>query len=114
MDQMVKSTTSVMHKMVLMKDRIRQLEEANRIISKRRKAKRSRIQAGGSLELQTAKEILGERDVEKQLAEEIRVARGRRERAEPAQRCCSTCGKNGHNKRTCRADVGICELYCSG
>ncbi len=46
MDQMVKSMKSVMYKMVLMQERIRILEEANRTISKRRKVKKTRIQQG--------------------------------------------------------------------
>jgi len=43
MDQMVKSTKSVIYKMMLMQKRIRTFEEVNRTISKRRKVKKIRI-----------------------------------------------------------------------
>jgi hypothetical protein len=43
MDQMVKCTATIMHQVVLMKDRIRELEEANRTLSKRRREKKTRI-----------------------------------------------------------------------
>ena len=43
MDQMVKDVQLVIYKMVLMQDRIRIFEEANRTINKRRKVKKIKI-----------------------------------------------------------------------
>ncbi len=63
-DQMIKSTKSVMYKMVLMQERIRTLEEANRTISKRRKAKKTRIQQGGVFSIQNANTLLNAREVD--------------------------------------------------
>ncbi len=47
MDQMIKDAQSVIYKMVLIQDCIRIFEEANRTISKRHKAKKTRIQQRG-------------------------------------------------------------------
>ncbi len=44
MDQIVKSTKSVIYKMVLMQKRIRTFEEVNRTINKQCKVKKIRIQ----------------------------------------------------------------------
>ena len=61
---MIKSTKSVMYKMVLMQERIRTLEEANRTISKRRKAKKTRVQQGGVFSIQNANTLLNAREVD--------------------------------------------------
>lgn len=58
MDQMVKGTTTIMHQMVLMKDRIRDLEEANRTLSKRRREKKTRNRQGGSLTIRDAQDVI--------------------------------------------------------
>jgi len=52
----------VMHKVVLIEARVRELEEANAALSKRRKAKRSYIRAGGPLSMRDATDILADRD----------------------------------------------------
>ncbi len=51
LNQITKGTMKVMHNLVLMEARVRELEAANEALSKRRKAKRSYIQEGGPLSL---------------------------------------------------------------
>jgi hypothetical protein len=104
-DQITKGTVTVMHKMVLMEARVRELETANAALSKRRRTKRSRIQTGGPLTMDAATDILTNRDVQEQLAEETRAGSGRTRRAVAGPRHCGTCGKTGHNARTCQEDV---------
>jgi hypothetical protein len=104
MDQLVKSTKTVMHQMVLMQDRVRTLEEANRTISKRRRAKRTYIQEGGILDLETARDILASKDVGEQITQETRTNAGGERHAKSTLRRCSKCGRPGHNARTCRDD----------
>jgi hypothetical protein len=113
MDQMVKGTTIIMHQMVLMKDRIRDLEEANRTLSKRRREKKTRIRQGGSLSVRDAQEIIDSNDVEVQIKQETRLGRGRTEENGPTQRRCGTCGKTGHNSRTCQKDEEMSNVYSS-
>ena len=67
MDQLAKSTTLVMHKMVLMQDRITTLEEANHTLSKCRREQKTRIHQEGSLTVQEAGDILDEKKIDEQL-----------------------------------------------
>jgi hypothetical protein len=105
LDQIAKGTVKVMHKVVLMEARVRELEEANAALSKRRRAKKSRIRAGGPLSMHDATDILADRDVQAQLEEEMRSGSGRTMRRAAGPRHCSNCGKTGHNLRTCQEDV---------
>ena len=107
LDQIAKGTVKVMHKVVLMEARVRELEEANAALSKRRRAKKSRIRAGGPLSMHDATDILADRDVQAQLEEEMRSGSGRTRRRAAGPRHCSNCGKTGHNSRTCQEDVEI-------
>ena len=77
-DQFVKSTQSAMHSYAILKDRVATLEEANRILSKRRREKRKRVHHGGSLRIQDAQNLIDEKDAETQVLEETRAASGRR------------------------------------
>ena len=43
LDQVAKGTTKVIHKVVLLETRVRELKNANAALSKRRKAKKRRI-----------------------------------------------------------------------
>ena len=45
------------------------------------------------------------KDVDERLEKETRENDGRRRRSEPGVRRCGTCGKTGHNARTCKEDV---------
>ena len=94
-----------MHQVVLMDARVRELEEANAALSKRRRAKKSRIRAGGPLSMHEATDILADKDVQAQLEEEMRSGSGRTRRRAAGPRHCSNCGKTGHNSRTCQEDA---------
>jgi hypothetical protein len=98
-----------MYEVVLLKARVKELESANEALSKRQKAKKSRIRAGGPLNIYDAIDIITDKDVQEQLIEEIRVGGGRPKRAPAGPRHCSTCGKTGHNARTCQEDVEMDE-----
>ena len=113
MDYIVKGITTIIHQMVLMKDRIRELEEANRTLSKRRREKKTRIRQGGSLTVRDAQDVIDQRDVDQQVEQERRVSGGRTRGGEPTQRRCGTCGKPGHNARTCQEDEEMSNVYSS-
>ncbi len=110
MDQMAKGAATVMHKMVLIKDRIRELENANRTLSKRRRQKKTRIRQGGSLNVRDAQTLLPQNVVVEQSHEEVRTDDGRKQRVESTARRCGTCGKPGHNARTCQEDVIVSDI----
>lgn len=48
-DQMAKGMQAVAHGMTIMRNELHTLREANLALSKRRRAKRSRVQLGGAL-----------------------------------------------------------------
>jgi hypothetical protein len=109
LDQFTRGATKVMHKMVLMEARVRELEAANAALSKRRRTKKSRIRAGGPLNVQDAGDILAERDARALVAEEKRSRGGRTRSDARCSRHCSNCGKTGHNSRTCQQDTEMDE-----
>jgi hypothetical protein len=90
-----------MAKLVLLEAENRDLRRANETLSKRNR-KKSRLQAGGSLNLQEAQNLMDERDVRDQLKQEIQAGSGRRARDETRARRCGNCNATGHNARTCQ------------
>ena len=57
-DQLAKGTIAVMHQVALLQSEVSSLRKANEALSKRRRAKRTRVQLGGSLTIQDAKDLL--------------------------------------------------------
>ena len=105
MDQFAKGTCGLMHKMALLKAEVNQLQEANAILSKRRRARKTRLCKGGSMTIAEGQAIQDQNDVDEQIKQEDRQIRGRKPRDERKGRRCGVCGKPGHNARTCRIDV---------
>ena len=108
-DQLSKGTSKVMAKLVLLEAENRDLRRANETLSKRRNRKKSRLQAGGSLNLQEAQALMDERDVADQLKQETRAGGSRRTREETRARRCGNCNATGHNARTCQIVIETSE-----
>jgi hypothetical protein len=62
-DQFTKGSVAIMHEVALLRSRITELEEANERLSKRRKAKKTRLQKGGSLSVQEAEDLVAQTNV---------------------------------------------------
>ena len=93
------------HSHQLLEARIAKLERANQAASERKKRKKKRIQKGGSLSQAEAEELLRDKDAEADAeGEGAQVGSSSR-----GKRCCKTCGKTGHNKRTCLKDTAEIE-----
>ena len=95
----------MLHENVLIKARVRELEEQVAELTRRRGRKRKRIQTGGTIEfgagaLQVAKSASTARTTSKKGG-----SRGSQERTQLAQRRCGNCGGTGHNARTCQKDA---------
>jgi hypothetical protein len=89
----------------LLKVRIAKLKQANQAASKRKKRKKKRIQEGGSLSQAEAEELLREKDAKADAkGEGAQVGSSSR-----GKRRCKTCGKIGHNRRTCLKDTAEIE-----
>ena len=95
------------HSVTLLMAEVRTLRKASKALRKRRRAKKARIQLGGSLTVEDAQDVLAQKEAQKQAEPEKRENSGRRKRTETGQRRCSTCGKTSHNTRTCQEDVEI-------
>ncbi|KAM5526428.1 transposase [Fusarium oxysporum f. sp. phaseoli] len=100
-----KATRAIMHEVVLLRNEVRNLRDANEILSRRRRAKRTRLQKGGAMTVQEASQVIDQMDVDAQVVAESsrNGARGRSDR--PGGRRCGVCGKAGHNARTCQVVI---------
>ena len=105
MDQFAKGARGIMHKMALLKAENKTLQEANATLSKRRRAKKTRLRQGGSMSIAEGQALQDQKDVGQRVQERIRQARGRRPRDGAKGRRCGACGKPGHNARTCQIIV---------
>ena len=104
-DQLTKGTMAVMHQVALLRSENAALRKANEALSKRRRAKRTRVQLGGSLTLQDAMDLLGPGAVGGEGAQETQADGGGTGGGRPKVRCCGVCGKPGYNARTCQEAV---------
>ena len=88
--------------MVLLQDEVRTLRQANQALAKRRRAKRTRIQAGGALTVEDAQALIAQKEAVVQQSKPM-SENGVVSKAGPATlRRCGNCGKTGHNVRTCQ------------
>ena len=99
-DQLTKGTMAVMHQVALLRSENAALRKANEALSKRRRAKRTRVQLGGSLTIQGAQESLGQGVVGGEGVQETQPESGGAGGGRTRVRCCGVCGKPGHNART--------------
>ena len=105
MDQLTKGTMAVMHQVALLRLENAALRKANEALSKRRRAKRTRVQLGGSLTLQDAMDLLGLGAVGGEGAQETQADGSGVGGGRPKVRCYGVYGKPGYNARTCQEAV---------
>ena len=99
--QLSKGSTKIIHQVTIIIGENESLQKMNKLISKRRRTKKSRLQLGGSLSQQDAQELLDHNGIAEQIKQEVQARGGRRPRIEIRARRCGICGKTGHNARTC-------------
>lgn len=93
------------HELVLLRAELKDVRAANELLSKRRRAKKTRLRQGGSLSIQEAEDLVTEKEIGEQIQEETRQSSRRIEGAEPRARRCGICSNTGHNARTCQVAV---------
>ena len=91
-----------MHEVALLRSEVSSLRKANEALSKRRRAKRTRVQLGGSLAVQDAQDIVGQDAVGGEGVQEMQPSGSGAGGVRTRVRCCGVCGKPGHNARTCQ------------
>ena len=104
-DQLTKGTMAMMHQVALLRSENAALRKANEALSKRRRAKRTRVQLGGSLAVQDAQDVLGQGAVGGEGVQETQSGGSSAGGVRTKARCCGVCGKPGHNARTCQEVV---------
>ncbi|KAJ3464857.1 hypothetical protein MRS44_009643 [Fusarium solani] len=100
-----KGTKIVMHKLALLEARVKDLEQANEILSRRRRAKRTRLQKRGVMTVEEGRQAIDQMDVDAQVVAESSRSGGQGRSARPGVRHCGVCGKPGHNARTCQVVI---------
>ncbi|RKK31124.1 hypothetical protein BFJ66_g15995 [Fusarium oxysporum f. sp. cepae] len=100
-----KGTKAVMHKVALLAAENRDLRQANEILSRRRRAKRTRLQNRGSMTIQEGQDLIDQMDIDIQVIAESSRSSGEGSSAQPRVRRCGTCSKTGHNARTCQEGI---------
>ncbi|EDO00461.1 hypothetical protein SS1G_14331 [Sclerotinia sclerotiorum 1980 UF-70] len=99
---LAKGTERLTHEVTLLNAENRMLRRANEALSKRRRAKKIQLRNGGVLTGQEAEDILSQQEVDNQIQRDERQNGGNSNRESSTSRCCSKCGKTGHNSRTCQ------------
>jgi len=101
-DRLTKGIIAVMHEVTLLRTKVSALHKANKALSKRQRVKKTHMRLRGSLTVQEAQDLLDQKAVGKQLAQETRQGGGSAGRSRAKIQCCGVCGKPGHNARTCK------------
>jgi hypothetical protein len=100
-DQLTKGTMSIMHQVALLHAEVSSLRRANEGLSKRRRAKRTRVQLGGSLTVQDAHHLLDQKAIGGETVQETQPDDAGAKQTRTNIRRCGMCGKAGYNARTC-------------
>jgi len=93
---------AIMHEVALLRTEVLALRKANKGLSKRRRAKKTRVRLGGSLTIQEAQDLLDQKAIGKQLVQEIQQNGSSAGGSRTKIRCYSVYGKPSHNARTCK------------
>ena len=102
LDCLSKGAKVVMHKVALLVAENKELRQANEILSRRRRQKKTRLQKGGAMTVEEASQVIDQMDVDTQVVAELSRSGGRGRSVGPGVRRCGICGKTGHNARTCQ------------
>ena len=105
LNQITKSTTKALRKIALLEEENRSLREANNRLSRRKRVTKKRLQAGGTLSLQSGKILASQTPSKVKRERDEEENPGRRKRVETRRRRCGNCGEIGHNLRTCEKEI---------
>jgi hypothetical protein len=101
-DKLAKYTESNSTEIALLRDEVRNLRTANEALSKRRRAKKKRLQRGGVLNVQDAHDLLAHNGIADEGGEDNGKNGGTGSGRAQGVRRCGVCKQVGHNARTCQ------------
>ncbi|KAF4451962.1 hypothetical protein F53441_5134 [Fusarium austroafricanum] len=104
-----KGTKAVMHEMALLRAELQDVRQANETLSRRRRAKKTRLQKGGAMTVEEGRRAIDQIDGDTQVVAEWSRGGGQEGSARAKERRCGTCGKTGHNARRCQIVVAVSE-----
>jgi hypothetical protein len=87
--------------MTLLSAEVRILRAANEALSKRRRAKKTRVRQGGALTIEDIQDIIAQKDIDEQVRHDVCTEGSNRGEEQLSKRYYGTCGKASHNERTC-------------
>ncbi|KAG6998152.1 hypothetical protein FocnCong_v013463 [Fusarium oxysporum f. sp. conglutinans] len=106
---LAKGTKAIMHENALLRAENQDLRQANEILSRRRRAKRTRLQKRGVMTVEEGRQVINQMNADGQVEGESLRNGGHGRSAQTKERRCGGCGRTGHNARTCQIVVAISE-----
>lgn len=106
-DAQARGMSKMAHKLVLLEAELQDVRTANEVLSKRRRAKKTRLRQGESLSFQEAEDLAAAEEVNTQINTEVKDNMSRTKEGDLRLRRCGNCGNSGHNARTCKKDISI-------
>jgi regulator of replication initiation timing len=107
---LAKGTERLAHEVTLLIAENRTLRVANEALSKRQRAKKTRVRQGGVLTIEDVQDIIAQKDVDEQVRRDVCTEGGNREERQLSKRRYGTCRKASHNARTCQEDIDMSSL----
>jgi len=104
---LAKGTEILAHEITLLSAEVRTLRAANEALSKRRRAKKTRVRQGGALTIEDVQDFLAQKEAEEQARRDKRSEGGRQNEGQLSGRRCGACGETGHNARTCQDTIVV-------
>jgi hypothetical protein len=98
-----------MHEMALVRAEVRDLREENITLNRNKRIKRIRLQNSRKMTIGDSQSQIDQIDVDTQVVAKSSRSGGRRRSEGPRVRGYRTCGKAGHNTRTCQEVIVISE-----
>jgi len=92
---------SIAHRLTLIEDRVKTLEKANEALSKRRRAKQTRIQEGETCTRDAVVVLITAKEAKQSKRQKRSKREGDEEAGLLAPQCCRKYRQAGHNVRTC-------------
>ena len=102
---LAKGTKAIMHEYALVEAEAQDLRQANEILNRRRRAKRTRLLKRRVIKVEKGRQVIAQLDVDVQIAVGSLRSGGQGRSARPRERHCGVCGNLGHNARTCQVVI---------